>query len=120
MNSSHLGLLRPLALVGTIAGASMAGDAWAQAVVPADPPPAGSRGVVPEKMEPPPPDTPGTTPPAAPNTANEGSLSEHLSRTRGVIKPPPGVDPEIVQPPPDNGAAVMPVIPPPTPDIQPQ
>jgi hypothetical protein len=77
--------------------------------VPADPPPAGSPQVVPEKIEPdrpiggPPPPPPGET------------LSDELSRTNGVIQPPKGVDPEMVEPPPDDGAAVGPVIKPPPP-----
>lgn len=112
------GLLSRLAVVGTILGTGFGGDAWAQAVVPADPPPAGSRGVVPEKIEPPP-SAPAEPSPATPDADSGGSLSEDLSRTRGVIKPPSGMDPEIVQPPPDNGAAVTPVIPPPT-TVQPQ
>ncbi len=120
MNSSHLSLLRPLILAGTIVGSWMAVDAWAQAVVPADPPPAGARGVIPEKLEPPSPKGSGTTNPVPPTTAAEGSLSEKLSQTRGVIKPPKGVDPDFVQQPPDNGAAVMPVIPPPTPNLPPK
>ncbi len=74
--------------------------------VPADPPPAGSQEVVPEKIEP---DRPiGEPPPGE-------TLSDELSRTGGVIRPPAGVDPELVEPPPDGGAAVGPVIKPPAP-----
>ncbi len=74
--------------------------------VPADPPPAGSPQVVPEKIEPqrpigPPPQT--------------DSLSEDLSETNGVIQPPKGIDPGLVEPPPDDGAAVGPVVKPPPP-----
>lgn len=75
--------------------------------VPADPPPAGSTDVVPEKIEPQRP----IGPPAAPevNTPDEPAPSGF------VIRPPPGVDPEMVAPPPDDGAAVGPVIKPPPP-----
>jgi hypothetical protein len=75
--------------------------------VPADPPPAGSPQVVPEKIEP---DRPIGGPPPPGET-----LSEELSRTGGVIRPPAGMDPELVEPPPDGGAAVGPVIKPPAP-----
>lgn len=75
--------------------------------VPADPPPAGSQEVVPEKIEP---DRPIGGPPPPGET-----LSDELSRTGGVIRPPEGVDPELVEPPPDGGAAVGPVIKPPAP-----
>ncbi len=119
MNTNHAHTLPCLALVGAMVGSWMAGDAWAQAVVPADPPPAGSHGVVPEKMQPPPP-PPDEPAPDAPDGASGNSLSDHLSRTGGVIKPPQGMDPKMVEPPPDKGAAVMPVIPPPTPDIEPR
>jgi len=53
-------------------------------------------------------------------------LSKELERSEGVIVPAdPGVDPGMVQPPPDAGAAIMPVIPPPgapggNPNIRPQ
>ena len=79
--------LRRLALAGAVAGTMVAGEALAQAEVPANPPPAGTPGAPPEKME----------PPADP-----------------VIEPPAGIDPGLVKPPPDNGAAVTPVIPPPS------
>jgi len=74
--------------------------------VPADPPPAGSPEVVPEKIEP--------HPRAAPGNGQE-SMTDKLAPTGGVIKPPEQVDPGMVEPPPDNGAAVTPVIPPPEP-----
>lgn len=73
--------------------------------VPADPPPAGSPDVVPERIEP---QRPIGPPP-------EESLTDRLERTDGVIRPPPAVDPEMVEPPPDGGAAVGPVIKPPSP-----
>ena len=55
------------------------------------------------------------------------SLGEELKRSEGVIVPvDPGVDLDMVQPPPDTGgAATMPVIPPPgtpggDPNVRPQ
>ena len=85
-------------------GLLASGPVLAQATVPAEPPRAGSLEVVPEQIEP---DRPIEAPPAGGET-----LTDELSRTRGVIEPPQGVDPEIVEPPPDGGAAVTPVIPP--------
>jgi hypothetical protein len=70
----------------------------------------------PEVME----DAPAGTPGAA------GSLAEELERSEGVIAPPdPGVDPGLVKPAPDTGAATTPVIPPPgspggDPNVRPQ
>jgi hypothetical protein len=52
--------------------------------------------------------------PAGGNVKRESraeNLSDHLDRTEGVICPPLGVDPEIVEPPPAGGRT--PVIPPP-------
>ena len=40
------------------------------------------------------------------------NLAEQLSRSRGVIRPAPGVDPTLEKPPPETGSQ-MPVIPPP-------
>ena len=70
----------------------------------------------PEVME----DAPAETSGAA------GSLAEELERSEGVIAPPdPGVDPGLVKPAPDTGAATTPVIPPPgspggDPNVRPQ
>jgi hypothetical protein len=56
----------------------------------------------------------------------EESLSEELARSRGVITPPQGIDPGLVEEPPlPPGATPMPVIPPPgspggNPEVQPQ
>ncbi len=44
-------------------------------------------------------------------TAGSASLSDELSRSKGVICPPAGIDPGISAPP--VGGSVMPVIPPP-------
>ena len=83
-----------------------------------------------------PPQTPGPTPPPTPtpspgpNTPGSPAiprgetLSEHLDRTDGVIRPPPVGDPDIVQQPPDTNATIK-VIPPPgepggDPNVQPK
>jgi hypothetical protein len=58
--------------------------------------------------------TPQSTNPLKPETRGQGAgteLGEQLSKSNGVICPPPGVDPEIATPPPGGGN--MPVIPPP-------
>jgi hypothetical protein len=53
----------------------------------------------------------GAPAPSLPPTGQ--TLSERLQESRGVIKPPPGVDPDIAVPPKDPSAgANMPVIPP--------
>jgi len=56
-----------------------------------------------------------TTPDEPPTAAPGTPLGEELERSEGVIVPvDPGVDGDMVQPPPDTGgAATMPVIPPP-------
>ena len=76
--------------------------------VPADPPPAGSPETIPEKIDPRPPI----------DARTDESRTEPLDRSHGVIRPPPAIDPEMVAPPPDAGAAVGPVLepPPPPPD----
>ena len=68
---------------------------------------------------------PEEPPTAAPDTG--APLGEELKRSEGVIVPvDPGVDLDMVQPPPDTGgAATMPVIPPPgtpggDPNVRPQ
>ena len=74
--------------------------------------------------------TPRATTPDEPPTMAPGTgapLGEELERSEGTIAPAdPGVDPDMVQPPPDTGgAATMPVIPPPgtpggDPNVRPQ
>jgi hypothetical protein len=83
---------------------------------PAEPPPPGM-AAPPEKVEPGPPiGSPGSG----------ESLSEELSRSQGVLTPPQGIDPGLVEEPPvPPGATPMPVIPPPgspggNPDVQPK
>lgn len=61
---------------------------------------------VPEKIEPSPPTT-SETQPAPP------SLTEELSRTDGVLRPPTGIDPGIQKPAPVPYPNTTPVIPPP-------
>ncbi len=80
-------------------------EAWAQTDNPLPPAP-------PEVQE----EAPrATTPDEPPTAVPDTPLSEELERFEGVIVPvDPGVDQDMVQPPPDNGgAATMPVIPPP-------
>ncbi len=84
-----------------------AADAPAQ-TAPGDP--AGNQ-TIPEKVR----------PDAPPGSAQDGSgvdnhgknLSDKLDASGGVIKPPPGVDPEIVKPAPVPQPNSTPVIPPP-------
>jgi hypothetical protein len=68
---------------------------------------------------------------AAPHDATPGKdsgnnpLSEQLSRSGGVIKPPENVDRQIEAPTPDPGPKSMPVVPPPgspggNPDVKPK
>jgi len=94
--------LGPLALAGFVAGGLFTTDALAQAEVPANPPATGLPQAPPEKIEPPP-----------QKPAQDPASSEALQQNKGVITPPAGVDPAMTKPPPDNGTAVMPVIPPP-------
>jgi hypothetical protein len=54
--------------------------------------------------------TGGLTVPAPGETTGSASLSDELSRSKGLICPPAEVDPSIAVPPPGGG--VMPVIPP--------
>ena len=94
------------ALFLALAGTNLPG-AWAQAG--GSPPPASPQvqGQAP----------PWATPPDQPAAAAPGTgapLGEELERSEGVIAPAdPGVDPGLVKPAPDTGAATMPVIPPP-------
>ena len=89
--------------------------ALAQTPPSTEPPPQGTTAP-PEKIEPGPPiGSPGSG----------ENLGDELTRSRGVIAPPQGVDPGLVKEPPPTGATPMPVIPPPgspggNPDVQPQ
>jgi hypothetical protein len=51
--------------------------------------------------------------PSEGSSVPRGDLSDQLSRTGGVIKPPTDVDPAMHQPAPDPGPQSTPVIPPP-------
>jgi hypothetical protein len=84
-----------IALTWTFAGivaATMIAGAWAQATM-------SDRDRTPKT------ETEGQAPPAE-------DLSERLDRSKGVIRPPRGVDPEMQIPPPP-GSGKTPVIPPP-------
>ena len=94
-------------------------EAWAQTDNPLPPAPPEVQEKTPRATTP---DEPPTT---APDTG--APLGEELERSEGMIVPvDPGVDPDMVQPPPDTGgAATMPVIPPPgtpggDPNVRPQ
>lgn len=113
---SRLGPLAVLAL-GVWGGA-----AQAQALPGTEPsvPPGADSGTLPTTEAPPPsieqapPEEIEPGPPAG-GPAEGDTLTDELSRSGGVIKPQPGTDPELVQPPPDDGTATTPVIPPPPP-----
>ena len=47
------------------------------------------------------------------SSAPSGSLSDKLSNSGGVLRPPTGVDPAMKQPTPPTGPQSMPVVPPP-------
>ena len=94
-------------------------EAWAQTDNPLPPAPPEVQEKTPRAT------TPDEPPTAAPDTG--APLSEELERSEGVIVPvDPGVDLDMVQPPPDTGgAATKPVIPPPgtpggDPNVRPQ
>lgn len=73
------------------------------------PSPAEPEQTIPEKVAP-----PGDAIPApAPGTAQGESLSNQLQRNDGVIKPRPGIDPDIYVPAPNPNPGTTPVIPPP-------
>lgn len=100
---AHVHENRRAAIAATLALAVLATPALAQQD-PARPPmlpvqPGNPQTTIPEKVDPPKGETTGST------------LSEQLKDSKGVIAPPPGVDPEIRIPAPDVGRT--PVIPPP-------
>ena len=80
-------------------------EVWAQTDNPLPPAPPEVQEKTPREI------TPNEPPTMAPDTP----LSEELERSEGVMsRSDPGVDRDMVQPPPDTGgAATMPVIPPP-------
>jgi hypothetical protein len=83
-----------------------AAGAWGQ-TAPGDP--AGNQ-TIPEKLSPP---RPGGVQGGSIVDEHEKNLSDKLDASGGVIKPPPGVDPEIVKPAPVPQPNSTPVIPPP-------
>ena len=93
-------MMRILALV--LSGTLFAGAAAAQT---ADQP----------QTSPNPPKSPPTTLPLPPEQGegSGSSMSERLSKSQGVIRPPQEVDPAIKQEAPSTGPNSMPVIPPP-------
>jgi hypothetical protein len=104
---TRLSLAAALAYAGNVAGLT---SAWAQADPAAPSAPA-------EVQQGPP----------VGETGN-GSLSEQLDESKGVIAPSPSIantDPSIVKPAPETGSSKMPVIPPPgtpenAPNVQPK
>lgn len=83
-----------------LACATCAAPIAAQEVAP-NPAPPGTLEAPPERIEPGPPVGQGGE-----------SLGEALTRSRGVIKPPPGIDPGLVEEPPPPSRFETPVIPP--------
>jgi hypothetical protein len=86
-------------------GAILAGPAFAQ-VSPGAP---GSRNTIPEKDP-----TLGSSKSDGYDvtTGRSGSLSDRLDASGGILKPAPGVDPDMVKPAPAPGPNSTPVIPP--------
>src|SRR5262249_58911432 len=78
--------------------------------VPAQPKQLGTDACSPEERQKTLPAQPGQTQ-QAPAAEPRDNLSNKLARTDGVLCPPPGVDPDIHEPPPGGGRT--PVIPPP-------
>jgi hypothetical protein len=83
-------------------------------------PPAQDKQAPPEQPRGPVPRAPGPN-----DKAGSDSLSEQLSRSGGVIRPPAEIDKPMEAPTPDPGARSMPVIPPPgapggNPDVKPK
>ncbi|HLZ64652.1 MAG TPA: hypothetical protein VKQ29_00410 [Aliidongia sp.] len=85
---------------------ALAGPALAQVPVPEQPDP---NSAPPDKIGPP------LEQHTVPPTGAVEPLSKDLSRTKGVVHPPPAIDPGMSQTPPDPGPRSMPIIkPPPT------
>jgi hypothetical protein len=77
------------------------------------PNPAEPNKTIPEKILPQEKSTPVPQAPGTSGTAPGESLSNQLDRNDGVIKPQPGIDPEIHAPTPAPNSGTTPVIPPP-------
>jgi hypothetical protein len=88
--------------------------------------PSSAWGQTDQALPPAPPEVQGEALDEPPASNGEGSLSEKLERSEGVITPPASdADPGIVQPTPDTGETKMPAIPPPgtpggDPNVRPQ
>jgi hypothetical protein len=67
----------------------------------------------PPSANPPPSQRSPTLPDPGSSGSSQESLSDKLSRSGGVIKPPADVDPAMKQTPPPTGPQSMPIIPPP-------
>jgi hypothetical protein len=94
-------------VVAALTGLFMASQVYAQGF-PGAP---GSPESIPEKDRSRPEDQPKSEPRSEDGVTTGRSLSEQLDESGGVIKPPKGIDPEMVKPAPDTGT--MKVIPPP-------
>lgn len=90
--------------IGVVAALGLGAAAQAQNPQPGPP------GQTPPPVTPP---GPTTTPPDQIAPRTDPSLSDTLSRNRGVLTPPAAVDPGITQAPPRPATGTMPVIPPP-------
>jgi hypothetical protein len=93
----HLATLGMLAMLGS--GVACADDQKKQASPPS--------------ASPSPSQIPPTIPDPGVSGSSQESLSDKLSRSGGVIKPPADVDPAMKQTPPPTGPQSMPIIPPP-------
>ena len=101
-------MLRKLLAIA-IAGAALCHAAAAQQAATAP----GAPNAIPEKL------APGADPPATDLSKKQGSLSDKLNKSNGVIHPEGAVDPNMQKPAPATGT--MPVIPPPdSPNAQPK
>jgi len=96
-NSALLALLSALALLAGVSAAAQ---------VPRPDPKDAERAVPGASV-------PETTPPGTTGQGPSENLSDRLERSKGMIKPPGDVDPEIHVTPPDTTRDPMPVIPPP-------
>ncbi len=101
---------------GLVSAAAMAQSDGTVPDTQAKPPPA---------IENAPPDKIGEPLSTGSTTGKSGTLSEQLNKSEGVIKPPPGIDPDMKVPAPDPNPGSTIVIPPPgepggNPNIQPK
>jgi hypothetical protein len=98
--------VRTLVLATIASGFGFAALAQTPVQQPRDPNMPAPQTIIPEKVAPDDPTTTGST--------NSGTnLSRKLNQSDGVIKPRPGIDPEMAAPTPNPDAGAMPIIPPP-------